>query len=590
MGSTKFAPMNRREFGRLTFRLAAQLGVTSFSLGRLGGLTILGACSTDAINGRSGDAGDTGHDDPDSLRDSGAVGDAGSDASPTNDTGVSVSEKGISVLIIGSGYGSAVTALRLTEAGIPVTMLEAGKLWNTPGADGKIFCKPFQPDGRAMWFQKRTETMMESFLGVATEMDVPVEAGVMEARGPQEMRVYQGKGVGGGSLINMALYLEPHRDKVKSMLPMVDSDEFFAKYLPLAKSMLHSGSASKRVIESEFYQYSRVGMQLAEKSGFNWSQLESGYDFDYMDQELDNEVPRSALGGEAGYGNNYGKRSLDKTYLADALGTGRLTIHSLHVVKRIRTNPSGGYVVNVEVIDSLGKVLEKKELTCTHLFVGAGSMASSELLVRARDGGDLPNLNKAIGTKWGPNGDLFVALDTPLSMPTGASQCTIPSHCFVTRDGAGRRTVCEFAPLPVGVPSWQSFVIMIADNPEAGYFSYDSTTREVSLKWTSSQNEPSVTAAKYIFDRVNSKAGTSYSSVIKFKGSSGFGDRVTYHPLGGNPLGEATDDYGRIREYPGLYVVDGSLIPIGIGANPSLSITALAERNIECILASDLAT
>ncbi len=56
---------------------------------------------------------------------------------------------------------------------------------------------------------------------------------------------------------------------------------------------------------------------------------------------------------------------------------------------------------------------------------------------------------------------------------------------------------------------------------------------------------------------------------------------------GERPLGEATDDFGRIREYPGLYVVDGSLIPVGIGANPSLSITALAERNVEHILETD---
>jgi hypothetical protein len=58
-----------------------------------------------------------------------------------------------SVVIIGSGYGSAVTALRLTERGIPVTMLEMGRLWNKPQADGRVFCSPLAPDGRAMWFQ-----------------------------------------------------------------------------------------------------------------------------------------------------------------------------------------------------------------------------------------------------------------------------------------------------------------------------------------------------------------------------------------------------------------------------------------------------
>ena len=541
--------------------------MTSLSLGRLGGLGLLASCadgSEDALAGTDGVS--------------------QSDSDPN----LPAVKNGISVVVIGSGYGSAVTAARLTEAGIPVTMLEAGRLW-APGPDGTTFCKPFSPDGRAMWFKDQTETNMKSFLGFPVEMKVPVEAGIMEARGPESMRAFQGKGVGGGSLINMAIYLQPDRAKLRSTLPMVNANEFYNRHLRRALGRLGAGSASQRLINSEAYRYTRVGMAFAEKAGFRSSPLQSGYDFKYMEQELDNKVPKSALGGEAGFGNNYGKRSLDKTYLADALGTGLLTVHALHVVKRITVNPSGGYVVEADQIDLLGKVLETKQFPCTHLFLGAGSMATSELLVRARERGDLPNLNKEVGTKWGPNGDLFIALDNPLGQPTGALQSTIPSHYFVARDGKNRRVVSQYAPIPMGLPLWQSLIIMIADNPEAGYFKYDSTTDSANLVWDRSQNTPSTDAAKFIFDQVNAKARTSYSQVIKFLGDAQFGDTVTYHPVGGVPLGAATDEYGRIREYPGLYVNDGSLIPIGIGANPSLSITALAERNIERLLATDFA-
>jgi len=553
--------MKRREFGKQALKVAAGLGLTGISISSIGGAAMLSGC-------------------------------AGEPSVPLDESDVptrAAAKTDARVLIIGSGYGGAVTALRMCEAGIPVTMIEAGRLWQ-PGMDGTTFCKPFNPDGRAMWFSDKTETNLGAFLGQPTEMPVPREAGVLGAAGPTHMRAYQGKGVGGGSLVNMALYLQPTKAKLKERLPTVNVDEMFAKYYPRAAQMLKPGQASQRAFNSEYYRYARVGGAAASKAGFKTYRLQSGYDFNYMDQELDNKVPKSALGGEGGFGNNWGKRSLDKTYIADALATGLLTLLTLHVVKNIKQDPGGGYVVEVENIDIKGTVLEKKELTCTHLFLGAGSMATSELLVRARERGDLPNLNKAIGTKWGPNGDLFVALDNPLLTPTGFSQQgTIPQLPFDALDNKGRRTVSQFAPLPMGLPLWQSLIIMIADNPEAGYFKYDSATDTANLIWDNAQNDPSRQAAKHIFDQVNAKAKTTYSAIITFKNNAQFGDTVTYHPVGGNPLGEATDDYGRIREYPGLYVNDGSLIPIGIGANPSISITALAERNIERILKTDFA-
>ena len=58
----------------------------------------------------------------------------------------------------------------------------------------------------------------------------------------------------------------------------------------------------------------------------------------------------------------------------------------------------------------------------------------------------------------------------------------------------------------------------------------------------------------------------------------------TVHPLGGAVRGRATDGFGRVKGYDNLYVNDASLVPGYIGCNPFMSITALAERNIEGIL------
>ncbi|MYT23581.1 GMC family oxidoreductase, partial [Streptomyces sp. SID7760] len=67
-----------------------------------------------------------------------------------------------------------------------------------------------------------------------------------------------------------------------------------------------------------------------------------------------------------------------------------------------------------------------------------------------------------------------------------------------------------------------------------------------------------------------------------------WGDHLTYHPLGGAVLNKATDNYGRLHGYTGLYVIDGALIPGNTSVNPFVTITALAERNIEKIIATDL--
>jgi cholesterol oxidase len=63
---------------------------------------------------------------------------------------------------------------------------------------------------------------------------------------------------------------------------------------------------------------------------------------------------------------------------------------------------------------------------------------------------------------------------------------------------------------------------------------------------------------------------------------------LTYHPAGGAALGRACDLYGRVNGYRRLYVVDGAMLPgSAAGANPSLTITALAERAMDRILAED---
>lgn len=111
----------------------------------------------------------------------------------------------VPVLIIGSGYGGAVAALRLTQAGISTAMVELGQSWTTPGSDGKIFCNMLSPDDRSYWFKTETEQPISHFLGFPIDKSIsPSNAGVLDAEDFATMRVYQGRGVGGGSLVSTA--------------------------------------------------------------------------------------------------------------------------------------------------------------------------------------------------------------------------------------------------------------------------------------------------------------------------------------------------------------------------------------------------
>jgi cholesterol oxidase len=545
--------VRRREFGIELLRLSALLGARvigprlGMGLGAAGGLA---ACSSSESEPNK----------------------SGSDHGP--------------VIIVGSGYGASVAALRLTEKGIPVTIIEAGRLWNEPGPDGRVFCHPASPDGRAMWFRDETLGPIKQFLGFPTALKVPRQAGVLNVYRYASMDIFCGRGVGGGSLVNMAMYVTPLRDVLSRTLPGVNMDEMFDSYFPRAKQMLGANKISEAFYRTTpWYQYTRAADADARAIGIEPFFLESGYDYQYMEQEAQDLVPRSALIGEAGYGNNFGKRSLDKNYLAEALGTGLLTILPLHTVTRIERARDGSFVVACREIDIDGKELAQKELSCKRLFLGAGSVGTAELLLRARDTGALPDLNDEVGAGWGPNSDVFVARTQKDSVMTGDKVSTVPTTGFHAVDGEGRPVFSMPIPFPAGIETHISWAIAMTESREAGRFKYDAASDSALLEWSASQQDDAVAATRHVYDRFNQASGSTYNS--EFNGGSEFGTTATYHSLGGCPLDRATDSYGRIAAYPGLYVIDGSLIPVTLGANPSLTITALAERNIERIIKDD---
>ncbi|GGQ42309.1 GMC oxidoreductase [Streptomyces mutabilis] len=496
----------------------------------------------------------------------------------------------VPAVVVGTGYGAAVSALRLGEAGISTLMLEMGQLWNQPGPDGNIFCGTLAPDKRSSWFKTRTEAPLGSFLWLdLANRDIEPYAGVLDRVNFDQMSVYVGRGVGGGSLVNGGMAVTPRRSYFEEVLPQVDADEMYSTYFPRADSGLRVKNVDEAWFEqTEWYQYARVGREQARNAGLSTTFVPNVYDWDYMRREADGSVPKSALAAEVIYGNNHGKVSLDKSYLADALGTGKVAIETLHQVKTIRQRNDGTYLLTVEQKDAQGGLLATKEISCRHLFLGAGSLGSTELLLRARETGTLADLSPEIGGGWGPNGNIMTARANHMWNPTGSNQSSIPALGIDDWDNPDSPVFAEIAPMPAGLETWVSLYLAIAKNPERGTFVYDAAKDRADLRWTREQNAPAVAAAKSLFDRINKANSTIYRYDLFGPQIKAFADDFCYHPLGGCVLGKATDNYGRVTGYKNLYVTDGSLIPGSIGVNPFVTITALAERNVERIIKEDV--
>lgn len=481
------------------------------------------------------------------------------------------------ILIIGSGYGGAVAALRLTEKGKKVCMLEMGIDWRK---EKEPFSPMTNPGKSAAWLKNRT---------IAPFMNVfPLKkfTGALDRWDFEHVKVWMGRGVGGGSLVNGGMAVLPKREYFEEIFPTLDSEKFYKHYFPLVEKELKVNSISDAFLENcDYYKFSRVGEREAENAGFKNMRVPNVYDFDYMEKEYNKEVPQSALAGEVIYGNNHGKNSLDKTYIKKAEETGNLEILELHKVESITQKEDGTYSLLIHRINTKGEIEEEIIMTTSKLILAAGTMGTLKLLLKSATENGL-KVDKNVGKYWGNNGNLMTGRNfvNAFNGGTGMRHSTIPIGGVDNWEAKDHAFFAEIAPLPMGLNVATTLYLMINKLKKHGVVTYNEENNKLEIDWNEEHTEHMLDNAKYFIKKMNKVNGGTRSHLLFH---NGYGPDVCYHPLGGVPLGKATDAYGRLNGHKNLYVLDGSLVPGTIGVNPFLTITAITEYCMYHIIAED---
>ncbi|MFF2084699.1 GMC oxidoreductase [Nocardia sp. NPDC058176] len=492
--------------------------------------------------------------------------------------GVPLTREERRVVVIGSGFGGGVTALRLAQAGVPVLLLERGKRWAT-GPNAQTFPRASAPDKRLLWH--RSDPVL---FGQPLVFEPYV--GLVEAIPGEGMTALCAAGLGGGSLIYQGMSLQPSREVFEAHFPAaLDWAELDRVHYPRVARMLGLATAPDELVAHENYSAARIFADRVRGAGLPLSKIPMPIDWNYALAELRGEMTPSYTNGDGAMGvNNGGKHSVDVTYVAAAEATGLVDVQTQHEVTDIERAPDGRWVVRVDRVDTTGAVLENKIITTSALVLSAGSLNTSKLLVRAGATGQIPDLPDELGRGWGTNADRIYVWRDPAAgfgaaqggpVVYGSKNWDDPHHAF---------TVIQASIPPLALDPGATMLVGYGVSAGRGEFVYDARADTATLRWPGDGDR--VIQDNHIGPTVHRIAGPNAALL-----DTNTLFPSTWHPLGGANMGTVCDLDGRVLGQRGLYVIDGALMPGNTAAcNPSMTIAALAERALDNLVHTDVGT
>jgi cholesterol oxidase len=511
------------------------------------------------------------------------------------------------VLVVGSGFGGSVAALRLSEKGYRVAVLEQGRRISKLDMD------------------RAARSLRHLFWMPALHW-----AGFFTQRFFQHVNVVGGVGVGGGSLVYAAVLLEPKPGFFEHPAWRdlgVNWKERLQPYYTKAAQMLG------RTPNPAFTQMDEYLRSTAEAigAGETFGPAPLGIYFGrpgetVLDPFFQEEGPTRTGCIQCGACltgcPHNAKNSLDTNYLYLAEARGAVILPR-HKAVRIQPLPQGGY--EVQASDPLKPGGIKRTLRAPLVVLAAGVLGTLELLFRCRDEcKTLPDLSPRLGEIVRTNSEAIVGILSPDREADLSRGPTISSHFYV-----GEHTHITQNRFPRGYSfmKWYTGPLVDGEQPLRrslkSLFAFlrhplQATASFRALNWyrrisalTVMQyldNQISFRWSRGLFTPLNKrlqsrpvpgKSAPTYLPVANqvarlFAELSGgipqntlleslFNMSVTAHILGGCPIGKdsqngVVDAGHEVFGYPGMYIVDGSALPANIGVNPALTITALAER------------
>ena len=520
----------------------------------------------------------------------------------------------VDFIIVGSGFGGSVSALRLVEKGYSVLVIEEGRRWGA-----RDFPKSNWNPRKYLWIPR---------LGCH---------GIQRLDWLGDVLVLGGAGVGGGSLVYSNTLIAPAADAFVHGWPDGEKmRERLAPHYETVRRMLgatsppttwpaeeHLRAFARSLGREEHFSQPEVGVFFGSKGGGEIGQEVPDPYF------YGQGPPRAACqlcgGCMVGCRHN-AKNTLDKNYLylAEKLGARILPETS---VTHLDPDGDGGYLVHTR--PSMGWFpREGLHLRARNVILAAGALGSVDLLMACKEKGSLPNLSPALGKFTRTNSEIICGARSRTARVDHSQGLAIASdvqadgqtHIQIVRYPAGSDVMGLLGTLAVAggghiprVLRWLARCLrhpldLLRNMVPFGWAkrtvvvlamqSLDSALTLVrKRRWFLGRNlgtrrasgaPPIPTylplanqAAKFVAERMDGFALNALNEVL-------LGVPITAHILGGARMAETSAEgvVGqdcRVFGYPGLWVVDGAVIPANLGANPSLTIAAVAEHAMSLI-------